>query len=46
MVDGLDEYIFSVNAIFPVQLLVDSYARKGALKQAAFSRGAKVTRSE
>jgi glutamine---fructose-6-phosphate transaminase (isomerizing) len=46
MVDGLDEYIFSVNAIFPVQLLVDSYARKRGFEAGSFSRGAKVTRSE
>jgi glucosamine--fructose-6-phosphate aminotransferase (isomerizing) len=45
-VDGLDEYIFSLNAIFPAQLLVDSFARKNGFEAGSFSRGAKVTRSE
>jgi glutamine---fructose-6-phosphate transaminase (isomerizing) len=41
-----DEYLFSIQSIIPVQLIVDSYAKSKGFEAGSFSRGAKVTEVE
>ncbi len=41
-----DEYLFSVQAIVPVQLFIDQYAKSKGYETGSFSRGAKVTETE
>lgn len=45
-IDEPDEYLFSIQSIIPVQLIVDSYAKSKGFKAGSFSRGAKVTELE
>lgn len=45
-IDMPDEYLFSVQAIVPVQLFVDSFAKSKNFEAGSFSRGAKVTETE
>ena len=45
-IDQPDEYLFSVEAILPVQLFVDLYAKSKGFEAGSFSRGAKVTSIE
>jgi glucosamine--fructose-6-phosphate aminotransferase (isomerizing) len=45
-IDEPDEYLFSVQAIAPVQLFVDLYAKSKGFEAGSFSRGAKVTSIE
>jgi len=46
IVDEPDEYLFSVQSIVPVQLLIDAYTKSKGFEAGSFSRGAKVTRIE
>jgi glucosamine--fructose-6-phosphate aminotransferase (isomerizing) len=41
-----DEYLFSIQSIIPVQLIIDSYAKSKGFEAGSFSRGAKVTEVE
>jgi glucosamine--fructose-6-phosphate aminotransferase (isomerizing) len=45
-IDEPDEYLFSVQAIVPIQLLIDQYAKSKGFETGSFSRGAKVTKIE
>lgn len=45
-IDEPDEYLFSVQAILPVQLFIDQYAKSKGFEAGSFSRGAKVTETE
>jgi glutamine---fructose-6-phosphate transaminase (isomerizing) len=42
-IDEPDEYLFSIQSIIPVQLIIDSYAKSKGYEAGSFSRGAKVT---
>ncbi len=42
-VAGGNEFIFSITAILPLQLMVDAYAKRKGFEAGSFSRGAKVT---
>jgi len=42
-IDEPDEYLFSVQSIIPVQLIIDFYAKSKGFEAGSFSRGAKVT---
>jgi glutamine---fructose-6-phosphate transaminase (isomerizing) len=44
--DEPDEYLFSIQSIVPVQLLIDSYAKFKGFEAGNFSHGAKVTEIE
>ncbi len=45
-IDEPDEYLFSIQAIVPVQLFIDHYAKSKGYEAGSFSRGAKVTETE
>jgi glucosamine--fructose-6-phosphate aminotransferase (isomerizing) len=45
-IDEPDEYLFSVQAIVPVQLFIDQYAKSKGFEAGSFSHGAKVTEIE
>jgi glutamine---fructose-6-phosphate transaminase (isomerizing) len=45
-IDEPDEYLFSVQAIVPVQLLIDQYAKSKGYEAGNFSHGSKVTEIE
>ncbi|MEP6949622.1 MAG: SIS domain-containing protein [Ginsengibacter sp.] len=42
-IDEPDEFMFSINAVLPVQLFIDDYAKVRGFVAGSFSRGAKVT---
>lgn len=45
-IDEQDEYLFSIQSIIPVQLLIDSYTKAKGYEAGSFSCGAKVTLTE
>ena len=45
-VSGGDEFLFTITAILPLQLMVDAYAKRCGFKAGSFSHGAKVTEIE
>ncbi len=45
-ISNQDEFLFSVQAIVPVQLFVDTYAKAKGFEAGSFSRGGKVTNIE
>jgi glucosamine--fructose-6-phosphate aminotransferase (isomerizing) len=46
LIDEQDEFLFSILAIVPVQLYIDSYAKSRGFEAGSFDRGAKVTITE
>jgi glucosamine--fructose-6-phosphate aminotransferase (isomerizing) len=45
-IDEMDEYLFSILSVVPMQLFVDMYAKSRGFEAGSFSRGAKVTVTE
>ncbi len=41
-----DEYLFSIESIIPVQLYIDSYAKRKGFEAGSFTHGSKVTAAE
>ena len=45
-VPGGNEFLFSITGILPLQLMVDTYAKRMRFEAGSFSRGAKITKTE
>jgi glutamine---fructose-6-phosphate transaminase (isomerizing) len=46
IIDEPDEFLFSMQSIIPMQLLVDAYAKSKGFEAGSFSRGSKITTIE
>jgi glutamine---fructose-6-phosphate transaminase (isomerizing) len=45
-IDEPDEFLFSIQSVIPVQLIIDAYAKSKGFEAGSFSRGSKVTTTE